>query len=80
MNTSILQKCVEELDKEAPSIPYIKGMLETLIIMSTPVIQTYYPTNSEEIKNHATKTIGADQPIEEVPAFLRAGPTGNVRG
>lgn len=34
MNTTTLQKCVDELKKDAPNIPYILGMLETFIEMS----------------------------------------------
>lgn len=31
MNSSILQKCLEELKAEEPDISYVRGMLETLI-------------------------------------------------
>jgi len=31
MNTVILKKCVEELNKETPRLDYVRGMLETLI-------------------------------------------------
>jgi hypothetical protein len=37
MNTKILQKCLEELDKETPRLDYIRGMLETLVSMDEPV-------------------------------------------
>lgn len=33
MNNTILSKILEELNKEAPRIDYVKGMLETLIEM-----------------------------------------------
>lgn len=33
MSKKILQKCVDELKKESPNIPYIQGILETLIEM-----------------------------------------------
>ena len=36
MNTSILQKCLDELQKENPKLDYIRGMIETIIEMSTP--------------------------------------------
>jgi hypothetical protein len=77
MNTSILQKCVEELDKETPSIPYIKGMLETLIIVSGSQINAPVIQNNTSV-NYAEKTIGSDQPVEELPAFLRTGPMGKI--
>lgn len=34
MNTTILNKCIEELKKESPNISYILGMLETVVAMS----------------------------------------------
>lgn len=34
MNTKILQKCLDELNKEKPDISYVKGMLETLADLS----------------------------------------------
>lgn len=34
MQNSILQKCVDELNKENPDLSYVKGMLETLIAMT----------------------------------------------
>jgi len=35
MHTSILKKCLEELEKEAPRKDYVIGMLETLISLDT---------------------------------------------
>lgn len=31
MNTAILKKCVEELQKDGPDLSYVRGMLETLL-------------------------------------------------
>ena len=31
MNKAILKKCLEELSKESPSLPYVRGMLETMM-------------------------------------------------
>ena len=70
-NTTILQKCVEELKKETPNIPYILGTLETLIEMSgnvtsTPINNTYViPTQKEEVATERN-------PITE------AGPIGHI--
>lgn len=33
---NVIQKCVEELNKEAPRIDYIRGMLESILVMNTP--------------------------------------------
>lgn len=35
MNNKILQKCVDELQKESPKIDYVLGMLESVIEMTT---------------------------------------------
>ncbi len=44
MNTKILSKCVEELNKPEPNLSYIKGMLETVIEMSdNQPISSYAP-------------------------------------
>lgn len=34
MNTTVLNKCVDELKKPEPNISYVLGMIETLIAMS----------------------------------------------
>lgn len=39
MNTTILQKCVDELKKETPNLQYVLGRLETLIEMAPVTIQ-----------------------------------------
>lgn len=41
MNTNILKKCLAELEKDSPSIPFVRGMLETLIEMQEPVTITH---------------------------------------
>lgn len=33
----IIEKCVAELGKETPSLDYIRGMLESLLVMNAPV-------------------------------------------
>ena len=37
MNTTILQKCLDILNSEAPDLSRVKGILETLIEMSSQV-------------------------------------------
>ena len=36
MNT-VIQRCVEELAKDEPRLDYIRGMLDTLLSMNSPV-------------------------------------------
>lgn len=33
---NVIQKCVEELNKDTPRIDYIRGMLESLLVMNAP--------------------------------------------
>ncbi len=73
MNTKILQKCVEELKKDTYSKEYVLGMLETFIDLAggIPADKTMiYETTTPEIKGMVTR-IPADEPKEELPAFLR---------
>lgn len=43
MHTIILERCLTELTMEAPRLDYIRGMLETLVSIETPVISTPTP-------------------------------------
>lgn len=72
MNTQILQKCLDELKKEQPNIEYIKGMLETLILLSNPII----PIINNTKEQHVTEQV--KELVEDVPAYLRAGPIGGI--
>ena len=38
MNNTVLQKVLDELNKESPSIDYLRGMLETLIATQHPPV------------------------------------------
>lgn len=40
MNTNILRKCLEELQKTDPRKDYVIGMLETLVEMDAPEMAT----------------------------------------
>ncbi len=40
MNTTILQKCLKELESENVRIDYIRGMLETMLELSSKIIYT----------------------------------------
>ncbi len=62
MNTAILQKCITELQKDAPDLSYLRGMLETLMEMqeSKPSLPPRIPilpidhTNNTPIDEAAT--------------------------
>ncbi len=38
MNTTILKKCIDELNAENPRLDYLRGMLDTLMEMSQQTI------------------------------------------
>lgn len=46
MNTSILKKCIAELQKETPDLSYLRGMLETLLEMQGSDSSTSTPTSA----------------------------------
>jgi hypothetical protein len=83
MNKNILKKCLEELVKKEFSKDYVRGMLETLYEMdntslnveSTHFTKALIQPTIEENKIYANKEI-----TEEIPAFLRTGPIGNING
>ena len=71
MNTTILQKCVEELKKSEPKIDYILGMLETLIDLSGGQIKVTPVTyNSKQIIENGS---GLDTSIPD-SYVARTGP------
>jgi len=80
MNTKIIRKCIEELNKETFSKEYVLGILETLMEMSggesLPIINTN-TQNATKTPIIRTESI-SDEETEEIPAFLKAGPTGNL--
>ena len=45
IHTKILQKCIDELNKENPDLSYLKGMLETLSEMSEQSVSPAYPAS-----------------------------------
>lgn len=85
MNTTILQKCVEELRQEKPKIDYILGMLETVIEMSS-ITQTQVPqykpeqwTGKADYTSLKTQVVVADEGLED--EFMKqyvGGPIGNL--
>jgi hypothetical protein len=90
-NTTILQRCVDELKKETPNLSYVQGMLETVIEMSamqTPVyppVQVPYayplPSNIGSAYNGSTEMgtgIGGLTPEEIYLQQYESGPIGNL--
>ena len=70
MNTNILKKCLDELNKETPDISYIRGMIETLSEMNNETIPANNYTPSP-VATPKVETIST-QP-EEVPESYGAG-------
>lgn len=68
MNNQILQKCVDELNKTTPDLSYLKGMLETVIAMSSGVANIGSVSLASAVldsKNIAVKTDGSIHVQEE---------------
>lgn len=74
MNTAILSKCLEELGKEAPNIDYIKGMLETFIVLTggQPVINN---AKENDITTRVKELVSGQ---EDIPGYLKPGPIGRI--
>ena len=62
MNTTILQKCLDELNKESPRLDYVKGMLETVISMGS--ITTPLPVYHTPTTTIISRTTGSE--LEEI--------------
>lgn len=60
MNTTILQKCLSELEKETPKLDYVRGMLETLISLE--------PQQKNEVETHALKKVVESGQLYNIPA------------
>ncbi len=75
MNTKILQKVLEELKKDKPSIDYLKGMIETLLEMSGGSVITYEQTIPKNLPTILSTEVDGR---EEIPDFLKPGPIGNI--
>lgn len=84
MNTTTLQKCVDELKKESPDIRYILGMLETYIELNASI--TVIP--GLDPRFHVSSTISkpivetkVDELTDEQKRTARlyeGGPTGKI--
>lgn len=92
MHTKILEKCLEELRKEAPRKDYVIGMLETLVEMADgqPAAKTGATTGVVEVLPipdfpvaQTTVELRADEILtEEDKAYARkmaGGPVGSLK-
>lgn len=59
MNTSVIQKCITELQKESPDLSYLRGMLETLLDMQSDPWQRIPVDNSTTHINASSISPGA---------------------
>lgn len=78
MNTSIIQKCIEELKQPTPKIDYILGMLETFVAMSAVAPNLYVP-QYPPLPNIYPVTVATNSqiPIEEEGSGIIAAYAGN---
>ena len=81
MQTNILKKCLEELNKAEPNISYLKGTLETLIEMSgnNPTVSPPITIIPNEITNLSQfpNTFCATK-VDEVDEVLKKYETGKI--
>ena len=73
MNTNILQKCLQELNKDKPDISYAKGILETFISLNSDN-NAIFITQDTHVPGVVVRTEeAADErdPLED--AYLRGG-------
>ena len=61
MNNQALKKCLIELDKESPSIPYIKGIIETIVEANEPVVIASQWQPSAIVPGTLTVSTGTNQ-------------------
>lgn len=67
----VIRKCVEELNKADPNIDYVRGMLDTLLSMSTTGTPVPTPINATTYLPYVVPTSG-DPEIEALEAQTRA--------
>ena len=79
MNTSILQKIVDELKKTEPNLQYVIGVLETLIELN-PTNEVYKQPEPSMVKRGIATNLTDESTTEEIPAFLKPGPLGRIIG
>ncbi len=77
MNITVLKKCLDELSKDNPRLEYAKGILETFIDLNTHTVALQNDV-TEKVKELVRTESVSDE--EDVPPFLRPGPTGAIKG
>lgn len=81
MNTTTLQKCVDELKKDAPNIPYILGMLETYIELNPPAVSPIQTRIYSDIIHTKEITPKVDEMTDEerrIAIAYERGQTGKI--
>lgn len=83
MNTSILQKCVDELKNESPDIRYILGMLETFIELSTVShgVDQFTPSDSRFFSANKAPIhvqVKTDEGVDPIVDIYEKGRTGTI--
>ncbi len=77
MNTKILQKCLDELNKQPFKIDKVIGMLETMIEMSgeTPIVTLRQPFSSstEVYAEPVLVKDNVDEKIDEIAELYTGG-------
>lgn len=67
MTVGILQKAVDELNKDKPRLDYIRGLLETLIeLQPKALVQQQQPIQAPQIR--APIRIGPTGTLKDIPS------------
>lgn len=69
MNTKILQKCLDELNKEPFKIDKVIGMLETMIEMSEETKLKNYPLIPQDIPTQTWNPVTSIAPKSDEETF-----------
>ena len=72
-----LQKCIEELKKDKPSLDYVRGMLETLMDMQTTAgTPASIPAPTPMVSNYKAPSNHVDEEVTD--AYTLAYESGSI--
>lgn len=79
---NVIRKCVDELNKEAPRIDYIRGMLESLLVMNAPapygVMMDRAYTEAVSPTIRSTEVVELSDEDQSVLKAYEKGPIGKI--
>jgi hypothetical protein len=82
MNTNLLQKCIVELQKDKPDLSYMRGILETLIVMAgvpTSSVSSIVLPPPTMMSSRQTTVEGLTEEEQEYHSKMTSGPVAPMR-